>query len=243
MEAKDWALKVRIEEALREFPAYGHRRLALHLRANKKRVRRVMKKFGIKPYRRRVRHWKKPRKLLGIYPNLLMTMRPSFPHHAWAADFTHILWREHDIRMATVVDIFTRRIVGLAIGTRGGTALVTAALCNALLAHPRPVLFHSDNGVEYDACSFRRLLDSLDIRISRSKKGCPWENGYQESFYDKFKIDLGDPNRFETLGELTAELYAAVHAYNTRRIHSTLRMPPQEFAARHARATLLAIPS
>lgn len=243
MPAKDWVLKVQIEETLREFPGYGHRRLALHLRINKKRVLRVMKLFGIKPYRRRVRRWKKPRKLAAVYPNLLMQIVPSYPHQVWVADFTHLSWKDKDIRIATTMDVFTRRVVGLAIGTRGGTALVTTALGTALLAFPRPSFFHSDNGVEYEARSFRAFLERTGILISRSKKGCPWENGYQESFYDKFKVDLGDPNRFETLGELVAAVYEAIHWYNTSRIHSALRMPPAEFAARHAHATLLAIPS
>ena len=243
MEQKDWALKVRIEEALREFPAYGHRRIALHLVINKKRVLRVMRLFGIKPYRRRVRRWKKPRKLAAVFPNLLMRLVPSYPHQVWVADFTHLYWKDRDVRMATVMDVYTRRIVGLAVATKGGTLLVTQALCAALLNHPRPSIFHSDNGVEYDARSFRTLLASLGISISRSKKGCPWENGYQESFYDKFKIDLGDPNRFDTLGELAAEVYQTVHRYNALRIHSALKMPPAEFARRHAPAILEAIPS
>lgn len=243
MPKKDWALKVRIEEVLRAFPSYGHRRLALHLKINKKRVLRVMKLFGIKPYRRRVRRWKKPRKLAAVYPNLLMQIAPSYPGHAWAADFTHLAWKDKDIRIATTMDVYTRRVVGLAIGTRGGTTLVTAALGNALLHHPHPRFFHSDNGVEYEARSFRALLERTGILISRSKKGCPWENGYQESFYDKFKIDLGDPNRFETLGELAAAVYEAVYWYNTNRIHSALRMPPAEFARMHAHAILEAIPS
>jgi transposase InsO family protein len=66
--------------------------------------------------------------------------------------------------------------------------------------------------------------------ISRSRPGCPWENGYQESFYGKFKTDLGDPNRFDTLGELVAEIYRTVWYYNHERIHSALRMPPRQFA-------------
>lgn len=235
---KDWVLKVKIEETLREFPAYGYRRVALHLTENKKRVQRVMKLFGIKAYRRRAKRWKKPRKQAVEYPNLLMQIVPSYPHQAWVADFTHILWREKDIRIATTTDVYTRTVVGIAIGTRGGTALVTAALGNALLAHTRPVLFHSDNGVEYNARSFRALLDRVGIMISRSKKGCPWENGYQESFYDKFKIELGDPNRFTTLGALVAEIYRIIHRYNTVRIHSALKMSPRAFAEKHALAIL-----
>ena len=62
----------------------------------------------------------------------------------------------------------------------------------------------------------------------------PWENGYQESFYDKFKVDLGDPNRFKTLGELVAEIYRTLWDYNNTRIHSALNMPPVVFAKLYA---------
>lgn len=235
---QDWALKCRIEEVLRAFPSYGYRRVALCLKENKKKVQRVMKLFGIKAYRRRGRRWKKPKKEAAVYQNLLMQIIPSYQGQAWVADFTHLFFKGRDIRVATTMDVFTRDIIGVAIGTRGGIVLVTQALCVALLTHARPVLFHSDNGVEYNARSFRALLTNLGISISRSKKGCPWENGYQESFYDKFKVDLGDPSRFDTLGELVAEIYQTIHRYNTVRIHSALRMAPRQFAQLHAPATL-----
>jgi putative transposase len=239
--ARDWSLKCRIEEALRTFPAYGYRRLAQHLEENKKKVQRVMQMFGIKAYRRRGGRWRKSKIPAVSYPNLLMQTVPLYPHHAWVADFTHLFFKGLDVRVATVMDVFTRTIVGLAIGTKGGTVLVTEALGNALLNNPRPFLFHSDNGVEYNARSFRALLTELGIQISRSKKGCPWENGYQESFYDKFKVELGDPNRFDTLGELVAEIYQTIHRYNTVRIHSALKMSPRQFALLHAADTLTSI--
>jgi putative transposase len=115
-----------------------------------------------------------------------------------------------------------------------GAALTIQALPNALLHHPRPGLFHSDNGREYDAMAFTEILDGCGIMISRSRPGCPWENGYQESFYDKFKVDLGDPNRFKTLGELVAEIYRTLWDYNNTRIHSALNMPPVAFAKLYA---------
>lgn len=95
----------------------------------------------------------------------------------------------------------------------------------------KPLIFHSDNGSEYAAKVFIATLEDFDIHISRSAPGCPWENGYQESFYDKFKVDLGDPARFRTLGELVAEVYRLLYAYNHTRIHSALKMPPATFAA------------
>jgi hypothetical protein len=64
-------------------------------------------------------------------------------------------------------------------------------------------------------------------------KGCPWENGYQESFYSNFKIDLADPNRFETLGELVFEIYKTIYNYNHTRIHTSLGMSPVEYLKTH----------
>lgn len=235
---KDWELKCRIETVLREFPAYGFRRVAIHLGINKKKAQRVMRTFGIKAYRRRGRRWKKPKKQAIAYPNLLMTITPSHPHHAWVADFTYIPWNGRVIYLATVMDVFTRTVVGMSVMTTHGAVIVIQALCSALHHHPRPIIFHSDNGVEYNATAFREILVNCGIQISRSKKGCPWENGYQESFYGKFKVELGDPNRFATLGELVAEIYRCLHVYNTTRIHSALKMPPHRFAQLHALATM-----
>jgi putative transposase len=116
----EWRLKCRIEKVLREFPAYGYRRLAIHLKENGKRVRRVMKLFGIKLYRRRGRKWKKPKNNTGIYPNLLMFIQPRREHYVWVADFTHLSWQGRDIAVATVMDVYTRTIVGIAVGTRHG---------------------------------------------------------------------------------------------------------------------------
>lgn len=77
---KDWGLKTKIEEVLRVHPSYGHKRLALNLKVNKKRILRIMKKFGIKPYRRNDRTWKKKGEISGIYPNLLIVYHPEYEH-------------------------------------------------------------------------------------------------------------------------------------------------------------------
>jgi transposase InsO family protein len=93
------------------------------------------------------------------------------------------------------------------------------ALWGALLKNPRPLIFHSDNGRENDSRIFVSALTELGTLVSRSPPGSPWEKGYQESFYDKCKVDLGDPNRFETLGHLVAEIYRTIWQYNHTRIH------------------------
>lgn len=236
-EKEDWALKGRIENVLCDNPSYGYRRVADELTLNRKKVQRVMRKYGIKARRRR--RAKKCRKTKrSEYPNLLILSAPQYPHHIWAADFTEVWFEGKWVYIATVLDLYTREIVGVAVSLRKGTQLTLQALHNALLYYPCPRIFHSDNGSEYNAKLFVTTLMDLSILISRSRPGCPWENGYQESFYDKFKIELGDPQRCSSLGELVAAVYRTIHYYNTARIHSALKMPPRLFARRHQSATI-----
>lgn len=232
-EQKDWRLKGLIEEVLRIHPSYGSRRIALELQKNRKGIKRVMRVFGIKPYRRRGRKYLVIKRIKVVYPNLLMHTIPSSPNHLWAADFTELHWCGRKVYVATVIDLFTRQILGIGIATRKGAALTLQALYGALFSSPRAAIFHSDNGSEYDAGVFKAVLAQYGISISRSHPGCPWENGYQESFYDKFKVDLGDPNRCKTLGELVALIYRTIWEYNHTRIHTALKMSPSMFAKQY----------
>ncbi len=201
-----------------------------------------MRLFGIKPYRRRGR---KPPRIKGPasieYPNLLLGTFPAYPNHIWVSDFTYLPFKGKFLYLATVMDLFTREIVGTSVLTAHTTQLTLNALLSALTHHPRPAIFHSDNGREYTSYDFLCMLLSCNIALSRSQKGCPWENGYQESFYSHFKVELGDPGRFSTLGELVYEIYSLVYRYNHHRIHSALKMPPRLFASKHTSVTLQGI--
>lgn len=236
---KDWETKQLIEGVLRDKPAYGHKRIAATLGINKKRVLRVMKLFGIKPYRRRGAKWKKPKKDGVSFPNLLLTTYPTYPNHLWASDFTYLPYKGRFVYVATVIDLFTRKIVGVSVLTTHSAQLVLNALAHAVFNNPKPKILHSDQGSEYTSKDFIHLCESLDIIQSMSAKGCPWENGYQESFYSQFKVELGDPNRFVTLGELVYAVYQTIHTYNHSRIHTILKMPPISFAKAYERSNHL----
>jgi len=228
---KDWKLKQSIEKVLREFPSYGHKRLALHLKINKKRILRVMKLFGIKPYRRRGKKWRKTKKNpLTAYPNLLLHEFPRYLNHIWVSDFTYLPFKGQWIFLATIMDLFSREIVGFSVLTNHSAQLTINAMLSAIHKHSTPEIIHSDQGSEYLSKDYIELVENLGIRLSMSEKGSPWENGYQESFYSQFKVDLGDTNRFKTLGELVYEIYQTIYRYNNRRIHTALKMPPIVYA-------------
>src|SRR3989344_9459321 len=100
--SKDLATKIRIEEAWRYHPAYGHKRLADHLGMGKNRVRRVMKLFDIKPYRRRGKKWKSGAAGGIDYPNLIKDVDPLYPNHIWASDFTYLWFMGAWLYLATI---------------------------------------------------------------------------------------------------------------------------------------------
>jgi len=73
-------------------------------------------------------------------------------------------------------------------------------------------------------------MQKLGVKIRMSKKGSPWENGYQESCYDNFKTDLGlEFERFETIGEFVEAIHQTITKYNNQRIHTKLKMSPFSF--------------
>lgn len=235
LDEKDDALKVKIERVLTDNPSYGHRRVAIELKLNKKQIKRVMKKFCIKPRRGRKKPWKRGKIEVYEAPNLLVSVFPLYRNHLWITDFTYLKWRNRWVYVCTVIDLFTREVVGISIKTNHSALLVAEALLNAFASNGPPLLVHSDQGSEYKSKLFRSILKNYNIRQSMSEKGSPWQNGYQESFFSNFKIDIGDVNRFETLGELTAELYGSIYYYNNLRIHTSLGMSPRKFSEKIAK--------
>lgn len=235
---KDEQLKGEIQHILHLHPSYGYRRLSLALDVNGKRIRRVMRLFGLKPYRRRGRKPRyAPTNTLPAYPNLI---KGTFPTHAgeiWVSDFTYIPFHGSFVYLATILDLYSRGVVGWHVSTSHDAALTSAALFHALSYHPVPKVLHSDQGNEYKARSYVELAERFSIRISMSKKKSPWENGYQEAFFSTFKVDLGDPNRFTTLGELTEYIHLTIHIYNTYRIHTRLKMSPRQYLRQQTLAT------
>jgi putative transposase len=237
-EPEDEKLKVAINLVHDRHPAYGHKRLAWELGVNKKRVLRVMKKFNIRP---RILRGKpdKPRDKGNpptATPNIIATRCPVQPNVLWAGDFTYLPWHNCFVYLATVLDVWTREIVGWHVGLRHTTDLIVAAFLDALERNDAiPKIFHSDQGSEYVSGRYEKLLLLLGIQLSNSKKGSPWQNGYQESFYNNFKLEFGNPKQYQTLPELVEAIHLQIHYYNTKRLHTSLKTTPQKFRQRNTR--------
>lgn len=233
---KDEELRRRIEAVMLKHPGYGHKRIADELKVSRKRVRRVMKLYGLKPARR-ARAPSKPQDTgqpESPKPDILSKLSPVAPDIVWVADFTYIWFHNRHVYLATVMDRFTREVLGVSVMTEHSAELVVRALMMALHgSDTTPTWFHSDQGSEYTSYALTQLLARHGIQASHSPKSSPWRNGSQESFFGRFKVEFGDPERFSTLPELMEAIYAYISYYNTDRIHTAHRTPPAAARAAH----------
>jgi len=232
---KDLELKAAIAKVMHDNKAYGHKRIAIEIGINKKRALRVMKLFGLKPQRKRDKKPDKPDDLNALpldISNLTKDLIITRFGQVWVADFTYLRFLGKFVYLATVEDLFTRQLVGFAISTRHNAKLVTAALLDALDKYPAPDIVHSDQGSEYRGEEHIELLKVAGIKPSMSDKASPWQNGYKESFYSEFKLELGDPESYQSLGELTEAIVHQIYYYNHKRIHTALKCSPVVFAKR-----------
>ncbi len=130
-DSNDEEMKKQIQIVMGIHSSYGHKRIAMEFSLNKKRILRVMKKYGLKPYRRRARLPRKKDdegKEETKWKNEIIGFCPIRINIVWASDFTYIKFQGKFIYLATIIDIYTREIVGWHISVRHDTELVLEAL-------------------------------------------------------------------------------------------------------------------
>ena len=232
--AKDLTLKKQIDNAWVEHPAYDAERLALCLKVNKKRIIRVMKIFKMKVKRMRKIPVKKrdANQAPTTLPNLFKIEAVKQVNDVWIADFTYLPFHGKFIYLSTVMDVLTREIIAWNTSFRHDSLLVLQTLTSAINKRGKPKIFHSDQGSEYKSEIFKTSLKNYQVQQSMSAKSSPWQNGWQESFYSGFKVDLGHPECNASDGELTEAIAQTIYYYNNKRIHTALKMPPSVYAVR-----------
>ena len=236
----DEKLRQQIERIHEEFPGYGYRRVTRALKrrgvtVNEKRIRRVMKKFGLRPitWRTFVRTTDS-RHSLRVYPNLLKSRQVRAMNQAWVADITYIRIRSSFVYLAAILDLYSRRIVGWAISKHIDTELCLTALQMALeTRHTRGCIHHSDRGVQYASAAYVTLLRQYGLQISMSAKGNPYDNAFMESFYKTLKYEEVHLWNYETYEDVIERLpFFLEQVYNRKRLHSSIGyVPPNEFEA------------
>lgn len=132
----------------------------------------------------------------------------------------------------TVLDLKTRQIVGWQFGMSHSSTLTYSALLDALSKHDPPSIVHSDQGSEYLSYKHKELCDKMEITLSCSTKASPWQNGFMERWYGNFKLELGLLTKYHDIAKLHEAIALQIHYYNTKRIHTALKMSPAAYAAR-----------
>lgn len=233
--------KNKIVSVMVAHPAYGSRRVGWALGMNRKKTKRLMVKHGLKP---RIRRGFRLVKLDDLgrpetkVENILKVICPIRMNIVWAGDFTSFWFMDRFWYVATVIDVFTREIVGWHIANHHTASLIIDAFQDAARrTGTAPNYFHSDQGSEYVSGAYESLLASYGTQPSHSRKGCPLQNGYQESFYSNFKLELGEMKQFNHIGQLIEAVHCQIRYHNNKRIHSAHRMPPAIFRERFVNKT------
>lgn len=244
MLTRDLMVKDAIVKNFDTNPAYGHRRLAMDLKMNKKKILRVMHEFHLKPprlwYQKRYSTQTQPQ-FQDQYTNLLKDAAISDYSigDLWSSDLTYIKFQGIFIYMAIIRDIISGEIIAFNIGNHHDADLVLKTLKEAVIKSGKPPkIFHSDRGREFLSSSCIQFLEHLRVHISVSDPGSPWQNTWSESFFSRFKMEFGSFNRFETLGELLENIFAYMHYFNTTRIQLKLKMSPVQFKQKYSESVL-----
>jgi transposase InsO family protein len=171
-----------------------------------------------------------------IAPNRLSGRRPPIrPDEVWVADITYIRTAQGWLYVAAILDLFSRRVVGWAVGQRIDTALVLAAWQMACTHRQPPsgLVFHSDRGVQYASGDYRRALALSQVVPSMSRKANCYDNAVIEAFWSTLKLELVYRTNFTTTAQAQAALFDYIEVfYNRRRRHSALGyQSPAEFEA------------
>ena len=226
-------LKTRIEIQHIFDPYYWQRRIALLFWIDIKTITRVMQKYSIyarvRIKRRFIKPWDKNLPHLGV-KNSKKDVSINKINQVWSSDFTHLYYRWIEFYLATVLDECSKKIVWYTIATHHEKEIVFAALEKAIeKEQATPQIQHSDQWSEYRSHEYFSLLERYNISASMSRKASPWENWAQESFYWKFKFELGDLNRYASYEEAIEAVHLHIYYYNNERIHTTIEMSPQDF--------------
>jgi transposase InsO family protein len=236
----DAELRENIEAIQLQHPYAGYRMVRNYLYrrhgkwVNGKRIRRVMGQYGLQArVRRRFIHTTDSKHTYPVYPNLIRGKTVTDINQVWVSDITYIRIATGFVLLAVILDVFSRRVVGWALGKSISHQLTLGALKMALaLRKPGPgLIHHSDRAGQYACEQYIHLLTHNGIQISMSASGNPYHNAYAESFIKTLKKEEVHLWQYEHFVDVVERIpYFIEDVYNKKRLHSGIHyLPPEEF--------------
>ena len=230
-DGEELQLRRHLHTLARRYPRYGYRRITAVLKTegrhvNAKRIHRLWHLEGLKVPKKR-------RRLKRRHAHTHITA--MHPNHIWSYDFIHDQTQDgRPFRFLSIMDEFTHECLALRAARRF-TALDVASIVGEILQERgAPQFLRSDNGPEFAAKAIREYLASHTIQTAYIAPGCPWENGFVESFHSRLRDEFLNREVLASMLEthVLAEQYRLT--YNHHRPHSTLGyVAPAVFARRH----------
>lgn len=202
---------------------------------SEKRVARLMRENGLRA--RALKIYSRPVKVKFFY-KAIKNIRKDIEkataiNEQWSGDVTYLKVGARWHYLAVVIDLYSRRVIGWALGKNKTTSLTLKALQRAINKRKPTgiVLFHSDRGAEYRAHIVQQFLIKHNIKASMNRPGCCTDNAEVESFLHSLKADVIRGNKFETMNKLQTKLKGYLnYFYNRQRLHSSLGYKtPAEF--------------
>jgi putative transposase len=239
-EQEDVEVRSAIQQiALSHRRRYGYRRVAVELRrrgfeVNHKRVSRLMREDNLLAIRhRRFVITTDAQHELEVYLNLAKRMQLTAANQLWIADLTYIRLNREFVYLAVILDKWSRRVVGWALGRTLAARLAVSALQQAIAArHPRPgLVHHSDRGIQYASADYVAVLNEHQMTPSMSRPANPYDNAACESFMKTLKQEEIYCREYRDLEDLETHLKEFLDRYyNQQRLHSALGYrTPEEF--------------
>ena len=233
---KELKIRKKIADISREYPYYGYRRITARLRRDKlivnhKKVLKIMKELGIQG---RIKHkyitTTNSKHHNKIYSNLIKNKELTGINKVWCTDITYIRILNGFVYLSAI-DIYSRKIVGYAIGKTLSSELDIAALSMAIATRNiGNLIHHSDQGIQYTCKDYIKILKDNGIRISMSGKGNPYDNAFAESFFKTLKQEEVYLWQYETFSDVAERIpYFILDVYNRKSLYSSLgyRLPEE----------------
>jgi putative transposase len=226
VDAEELALMRRIDELHLKHPFFGSRMLTETLKKkgcviNRKHTQRLMRVMGLesmapKPKTSSAAH-EHP-----VYPYLLRQVKVCRVDQVWAADITYIPMARGFGYLMAIIDWYSRRVLAWRLSNTMETTFCVEALQEALSRFGKPEIFNTDQGAQFTADSFTRILRDCGIKISMDGKGRCIDNVFVERLWRSLKYEEVYLNPYDSMGEARMGIGRYFHFFNDERPHQAL---------------------